>query len=304
MAENAFKGLLDIIFLGCKGLRVLISLVCYEDESGIHDRAPVFSMAGWVAPQEEWLIFDERWRATLKNARLQDDKGYHATDCEGGYGAFKGWSVDRRRDLTVALVDAILSTRAIGCGIAIRRPAPSVGESLGTQWLSIEPYSVAIPMFLGIVQGAAGIDFTDAAQRIACVFERQKVYAASTQAIFDSVNTNPRAGESPLFPRIKTLIFGDPIEHTPLQAADLLAFEIRKHYEVKYGAVPARPERRSFARLRESDRLWIHDASDASRGLDESIYQSSLKHGGIKIRRGGPGSPKIFVPVRDEPETT
>lgn len=168
--------------------------------------------------------------------------------------------------------------------------------------MSIEPYTVAIPMFLGIVEEVAGLEFTDAAERIACIFERQKVYAASTLAIFDSVNTNPRPGESPLFRRIRTLAFGDSVEHTPLQAADLLAFEIRKHYEVVYGAVPARPERRSFARLNEGDRLWIMDR-DVSPDLNQAIHQSYLAHGGINVRRGGPGSPKTFIPrAPDEPE--
>src|SRR5437016_4840115 len=142
-----YRDWLNSIFLGCKGPRVLISLTCYEDESGLHDSAPVFVMAGWIAPDSEWIVFDERWRAILKNAGL-GDKPYHSTDCEHGWGACKGWSVEAREALTFALVDVIRETRAIGGAIALDRKLPD-NSSLGAQTMATEPYPLAVPLFLG-----------------------------------------------------------------------------------------------------------------------------------------------------------
>lgn len=301
MTGNAYKSLLDTVFLGCKGLRVLISLACYGDESGIHDGAPVFVMAGWVAPQDEWTVFDQRWRATLRNAGVPSNKGYHATDCESGYGLFAGWSVDKRTALTIALIDIIRSTNTVGSGVIINRVVPT-NASAGARWFSIEPYTAAIPLFLTLMTQKASM-FLDAAARIAFVLDRQKDYAASSVANFNAMRDDPISGLNPIQERAGTLVFGDSVEHTPLQAADLLAFELRKEYEATRDANP-RPERRSLVRLKSGNQISQMDITDEAAGLDFLLRHTYVRKGGINIRLGRkPGSPKIFIPrVPDEPE--
>ena len=261
-------------------------LRCYGDESGLHDEAPCFVLAGWIAHEEEWVSFELRWRDALRGHGVPDDVPFHMTDCEGGYREYKGWSREKRTALVTDLADVLLATKAFGVGTVIdRRKAATAG--LGGHWFAVEPYSAAFPRFLGAACIPWSV-FFGAEERVDFVMDRQEVFADSTLTLFkDQVEA-----KDPLLDRCGELRFANAADYGALQAADLLAFELRKDSEaIADGGT--RPMRRLLRRLTESGRVAAIDITSEAEKLNLLLRDKWERDGGLTVREGRrPGSSK------------
>ena len=84
----------------------------YIDESYDHDKVPkVFTLSCLVSYDNMWPWFEMAWakvledtNAELKKQGRQTISRFHATDWNGSYGEFKGWSLDERTELGKKLV--------------------------------------------------------------------------------------------------------------------------------------------------------------------------------------------------------
>jgi hypothetical protein len=266
------------------------TVICYGDESGLHDEAPVFVFAGWIAPQDEWTRFVPRWRDALQNAGLAEGVPFHMTDFESGRRAFDGWTADRRRALITSLVDILVSTNAFGCGMVVdRERARTLG--VGGEWFASEPYTAAFPLFQSHCVFHAGA-FLDGDLCIDFVMDRQQTFGHAMRTIHD----HQRDKSNPISERTGSLEFESAADNPPLQAADLLAFELRKETEARR-VQPIRPARRSWLRLYATNRIAMYDATDEARSLGLLLHQKYAMDGGIMMRLGKkPGtSKKVFV---------
>lgn len=83
----------------------------YIDESYDQD---FFVLSCTISAGDVWTKFETEWKRCLevKNAQLKEQgrqvlSRYHATDCQGKYGEFKGWSNDEQVDFTKSLLAAL-----------------------------------------------------------------------------------------------------------------------------------------------------------------------------------------------------
>ncbi len=72
----------------------------YFDDGGHPDDQPVVLVAGFVAPKEQWLIFEREWREILSPLGIEE---FHMTEFE----ACKVWSRGKKDEILGKLVSAI-----------------------------------------------------------------------------------------------------------------------------------------------------------------------------------------------------
>lgn len=238
MAQAALVGQLCRLFLADREGLVTAFRV-YLDEGGVNAGAKVLTVAGYVAKPSQWQLFTKEWNKVLKPTGLT---AYHATDAQGLYDEFRDWT----RDDVVALVKKLLpiiTKYARGIAIAIVmddfQEAFAKREDLKAAFAS--PYGAC---FQWLVQSLLELADRQRLQaRFAFVHETNDMKREAIQA-FDFVKTETVYGD-----RLISLSFADKKEFPPLQAADILAFEVQKRL-----ANQEKPERKAFTALGEP---WI-----------------------------------------------
>lgn len=200
----------------------------YFDASGTHDNldrsgkpSPAVSVAGYLATPLQWQRFDNRWREILGDAGVPY---FHATDFVARVPPFDGWTEEKRKGFTLALIDAISGNVTYGIGMAVVRAEyenilvtyPITRKAFGT------PYTFCCHMCLW-----TGSDWAHNRRyndTIKYVFESgdfsQEILAAHSHACNDD-----RLREFFRF-GVGGLTFEDGVKTTPLQAADFLAYEM------------------------------------------------------------------------------
>jgi len=98
-----------------EGDTIMGGLVAYGDESGKHGTARAFCMAGIPARKSVWASVIEGWPKLLATRR----NTFHAADCEGRHGDFKGWSRDEVETVQSQLADLINEHRLVCHAISI-----------------------------------------------------------------------------------------------------------------------------------------------------------------------------------------
>src|ERR1035438_7875259 len=82
----------------------------YMDEAGIDARAPFCSVAGYIAPKDEWERFESDWRFVL-NDYMRDvpevQRYFHALEFYGNYPKYRRWKPSKRRSYIDALFRVI-----------------------------------------------------------------------------------------------------------------------------------------------------------------------------------------------------
>lgn len=103
------------------GFDALCEILFPDDENGLmffykahYDASggdPLLVVAGYVADRLKWKAFRKAWTPLLTNPDGSVSI-FHATDFESGLGAFteaKGWPKERRNEVRVQLVDALVA---------------------------------------------------------------------------------------------------------------------------------------------------------------------------------------------------
>jgi len=88
-------------------------LTAYADESSDAKGERIFAVAGVMGTQEEWDALEIDW------VRQTGGKIFHATDCESGYGNYKGISEEKRHREYESLTKILARTRMLGFGAII-----------------------------------------------------------------------------------------------------------------------------------------------------------------------------------------
>jgi hypothetical protein len=223
-------------------------LVGFFDESGLDEKSASFWVAGFVAHMGDWFEFSRAWKGAL------DEHGVamlHTTDLANGRKAFDGWALERKTALLADLISIINSSNVLGFGAGVvkadyQRLIVSSGflEEVGlkAEWWQ-EPYLLAFQQcVVEAVLKAVGLP---ASERINFIFDHQGTYASRCKMVFTDMS-DPRVW--PRGDRLGSAEFLPKLEHTPLQAADLLVYELRKRLDHRL-TEPERAVRRSMERL-------------------------------------------------------
>ncbi len=219
----------------------MLKLSGYMDETGhSKDEWQKFNgMAGLIANADKWETFERRWKRALRRFKIPY---FHMKEFAHSEGVFKDWKGDetKRRALYGRLLSIISSVDPVPLGAIISmedfRALP-----LEHQRMFIDPY------FLGFVL-CVGIPFrmlVTAPLEVECalVFSKQGEFRKRAMGLYAQfVKIYPSAQ------RISTPAFRDMRKLMPLQAADIVAYELYKEAERKRYRPQAEP-RHGFVEL-------------------------------------------------------
>ncbi|MBI1750058.1 MAG: DUF3800 domain-containing protein [Acidobacteria bacterium] len=208
-------------------IRPLLTVQAYVDESGGSGQGAVLVFAGFIGEAQEWARFSSGWSTCLGGGKgiayLRMHDAAHLT------GEFTGWQKKERDEKLRSLARTLNAYRVRSIHFAIDLPAFQNG--MAEHWA--RPHKN--PYFLGYLLMLAGV----------CVDAQDWGYKEQVEIIFDEhVIFSQRVKLwYPLFkemwdgydPELAALypsepLFRDDKTFPPLQAADLMAWLLRKSY--------------------------------------------------------------------------
>jgi hypothetical protein len=203
----------------------------YLDESGTHTASEAVAVAGYIAPPGAWAQFEVEWRAALTDLGVE---AFHMAPFSNRAGRYAWWPEEKRRDGLARLI-----------GIVNDRALASVGVVL--------PVHLYDRLLTGTARERSGGPYGLAA--VACAMEVAEILRADEEAVADYVFENGALGRGQLakvlrdnagspearnWSRIASVRFEDKRRYLPLQAADILAYELYKHLPRHLGLDRAR----------------------------------------------------------------
>jgi hypothetical protein len=269
---------------------VLISplafLHAYIDDSASEQRDRRLFMAGYLNRAEAWALFSDAWHEELQATPSIDYlKMAEANSLRGQFDRRKGWTKQKRDEKLHCLASVISHSK----------PMLSFEISLSLACLNdllkpVSPRGLGNPHFLcgfGIVAGLAGyMDSQKIKTPIDFIFDQQEGVDANIRLFFDYMKRNLPRGARRL---IRHPIFEDEKDRQflPLQAADMLAWHVRREHE---DCTP--PERLPLAILLRADSAHLkYEIGEAvikrlsdhhSKLTDVSQLQSKAQWGAVR----------------------
>ena len=257
-------------------------LVAFLDESGIDHSSPIVAVAGLLAPSGDWEVFSDRWKALLRNAGVES---IHMRLFEEGRGPFRHLDRSQRAGLQAGLIDLLNETVAgmVACSIIRDGPENRAGRF---QELLAQPYSACVgDVMTALLRKAQAFD--EPIVDFICGGQRELRKGARDQ--YESMRED--SDYASLRSRFGTVEFlGAKDERAvPLQAADIVAYEVRKAgINLRQG----RTERASYRRLKDGCKLTLHHADrNGLEDLARKYLAGQWRPGGsgTDAGRGHPG---------------
>ena len=185
----------------------------YFDESGEHNKSGSLvrlTIGGALAPVGAWEAFSAEWSALLDSAGIPF---FHMTDFEAYQKEFSRWTKARHRDFLESALGVIAKN--------LRAPG---GLCLGfTNSAQVHRRTVHLTYHAGLVDAimlAANAVAYSLEEPIALVFATHPEFKSSDlKKILNIVNVT--------YPGVRDISTSSPDVSCPLQAADLIAYEIR-----------------------------------------------------------------------------
>jgi hypothetical protein len=217
-------------------------LEAYLDESGTHTDSPIVTVGGLMATTEDWRRLSDSWRAQLDRYQVSY---FHAAEFEARRGPFQRLGSDDRLELQTGLIDLIRNTPSLGHTFSLHRGSPESWEGPNERFLR-EPYQAVLPSCVAefaIRSPSFRVGSSEQDQRVDYICDTQKQWGPAAVEVVRGMRTAEELAE--FRDRIGDFRFGNSRKLPPLQAADLLVYEVLKD-RLNRGV---RLERRSFTRL-------------------------------------------------------
>jgi hypothetical protein len=246
--------------------RLILVLEAFVDDSGNNADSPVFVLAGFVARAETWIAFEKEWKATLEKPPAV--AYFKMKECSALRGQFNGWREPDRDARLLELVSIIKKTAIASVFSLVKRDDfkevfGKLREPIGKAPYNLIYYSLMSATIRSM--RANGIE-----EPVEFIFDEQPHLSDSVQGVWSTV----LAGMDPSY---RALIGGRPIhgddkKYLPLQAADLLAWHIRRWYYADQRGETF--ESKALSLLR-SIPYWgmSHDRTALQHLLDEAAFR-------------------------------
>lgn len=250
----------------CKRIVIVTQVYnIYRDESGTHRGAEIVVVAGFISNVDRWVELSAAWLDALKSWGIDS---FHMTDFENRQNQFRGWSETQRKECLNHLIDLINGHTFNSIGYAV--PGKSFDTIL----------SEKARRLCGDAYGLASIG---------CFTNTARVARTSEDDVWiDYVMESGAKGRGALLyyygegrkdpdwrgdTRIHSLEFRDKRDFPPLQAADILAYELYKHLPRQLRGELQR-DRYPLRRLHKRNRQWHYAEDDELRNVN--IYLTDL----------------------------
>jgi hypothetical protein len=227
----------------------VVAFTAYFDESGTHKQSETVAVAGYISTPDLWEKLDVEWREALHDFHIDF---FHMTDFEARQEQFAGWNDHKHRACLNALID-----------ITNRHVVASIGTTI-----PVSDYQAAFTKkahdFVGGAYGVAAMRcFKEVADmfnligvhgQVAYVFEKGAKGRNQIEKAFGWLKRDP--GSKARY-RLLSLDFEEKRKCCPLQAADIVAYELYK-YLPTFLKKSGRPTRYVLKALAETPRGWLH----------------------------------------------
>lgn len=181
--------------------------------NGSFAASPVLAIV--LGRQKIWRNWTKAWNITKSPIRV-----YHAADAANLVGEFAGWTDDKVAELSKKLLPLIANAEVAGMGINMDEYRKAIAEKPELAVLLGNPYSAC---FHWLVQTVLELENRrKSKERIAFIHETND-YQGETVAAFSWIKKYINLDN-----RVISLKFGSKRKDTPLQAADILAYEGNK----------------------------------------------------------------------------
>jgi hypothetical protein len=193
----------------------------YIDESGHASQGDVFVLAGLGGTARQWEGFADDWNGVLQSAGLTEP--FHAVEFEGARKQFDQFRErrDEWRAIHDDLTDVILKHKLTMMGIGV--PLPLWRQMDDESRRKNDPYLLATEaMVSGLARDSELTSGGDV--DLAFYFEKREDTAAAAERMFRAIRTHPMVARRE---RLTSFEFGGKA-WPQLQAADLVAYEVRK----------------------------------------------------------------------------
>lgn len=201
----------------------MLDIRAYGDESDTPETHFVLTLA--LASFDTWQRVDSAWTAVVDREGLTE---FHASDCAQGNEEFEHLSNEQRMALYREFVEIIARHQIHTVAVVIDNAHyPVVAAALPIPEFA-KPWPFAFVQLLVLATRVA-----PPAEPIAFMFDEQREFASKA---LDAFAYYKQTG-SPLFPdlssRLSRIAFGDSKRHSPLQVADLLAYEVKLRFRLE-----------------------------------------------------------------------
>ena len=206
--------------------RLILVFQGFVDDSGNHRESDVFVLAGFVAKADpDWLNFENNWRDALRKPPALEY--FKMSECHALRGQFLGWKkADRDQRLTELV--AIIKRTAIASIFALvpRSEFFAVMPKSRSRYFK-SPYAIVYyALIWATLKSMRRCGITD---KVDFIFDEQLRLSDDVQAVYGWFAQQIMRSElGPLLGGRPT--HGDDKKYLPLQAADLLAWHIRRWY--------------------------------------------------------------------------
>jgi hypothetical protein len=199
-------------------------MLAYFDASGSMGDSPVFVMAGYIGRSADWERFTPEWQAGLETPKAIDY--FKMSEAWARRGEFHGWHTEDR-DSRLKLLAPIVNRHAIASVISVVPINSWKRHFVGRLDNSYHdrPYYFA---FHGIISNAVKyLHAKSIKEKIDCIFDSEG--GEPIAEIIDGFSRYAEMAPNHLKEYIgDPPVFRDEKEILPLQAADMLAWHIRR----------------------------------------------------------------------------
>ena len=206
----------------------------YIDDSGNSSSSPIFVLGGFIAPIDKWQSFSTEWQAALDAPpTLEYFKMKEAARLKDQFHPRKGWTHELRDQRIDRFADIIHKHAHLRVSIALRnsdfkkylRSIPAVNRGLAAD----TPYITLLSlMMVAVAHSRESYNLTEP---IDFIFDEQDGIEEELGHFWPSTK---RKSENAINNFLRDSfqhmpLFRDEKEFLPLQAADLYAWQVRRH---------------------------------------------------------------------------
>lgn len=199
----------------------------YLDESGTHHvQDGIFTLAGYVAPPNQWRAFTREWRRVLQ------DSGFNLLPSTKQRGRFHmepfmhdpTWPESRKNDLLTTLATVISGRVSFGVAFSVfvkdyNDIVVAPAGRTPKKWAFRKPYSLAMRTWMEIIWSNRHRLNRMPGEKVSCVFDRQIEFEGRAKRLF--LTWAAIADWGKIFGKIA---FDNDDTAVPLDAADMLVY--------------------------------------------------------------------------------
>jgi hypothetical protein len=252
-------------------------LHAYTDASGSHDGSPQCIVAGYWGGKNEWGRFEREWNAVLKSENIAE---FHAKNFwhRPRVREFKDWDDARHAQFIDRLLSIVENHKVFPFGLGVdiaewnRQPAyyrkiySGFHQDVDVRDEKLKAIFLSFQMAVGTIahychDGVMMHFFFDKDPQV-----MGRIASCYTELSKPDQKHSPK--EARLVRAMGELHFADSVDSAPIQAADLLAYELYR-YNKKRGE-PRMEMYRAMRRFKKLNDFWLFDAERFER-LRESV---------------------------------